>query len=295
MLDRPNHLAGSANKEQARAFLNALDPDVERFTFQSFEDSKRNNNKRGSARVLHGTLDELWNGLCQLSSGGAGVFVTINETNFHGRAADNVVRVRAYFVDLDGAPFQNVQRLGLALHPQIVVETSEGRYHLYWIVHGANLSKFRLTQLRLARLLGGDEQVSDLSRVMRLPGFPHQKNPAAPFLPECEIYSIFPYSDADFQARLAEAESQLGLADQSSDIDVTATVSAALQKSGQKSTRGLAVQRIGSRTCARRAFLSVRKGQKDLVRNGRSGSFARLGRTRIRDLGRLVALCSREL
>jgi hypothetical protein len=55
--------------------------------------------------------------------------------------------------------------------------------------------------------MGGDRSVCDLSRVMRLPGFLHQKDPAHPFLVTvASVESGPPYSDLDFQAALAEAE-----------------------------------------------------------------------------------------
>jgi hypothetical protein len=38
----------------------------------------------------------------RLNAGGAGVYVTVNQTNGKGRKATDIVRVRALFVDLDG-------------------------------------------------------------------------------------------------------------------------------------------------------------------------------------------------
>ena len=40
----------------------------------------------------------------RLNNGGAGIFVTINETNGRGRKGIDIVRVRALHTDLDGAP-----------------------------------------------------------------------------------------------------------------------------------------------------------------------------------------------
>jgi RepB DNA-primase from phage plasmid len=52
---------------------------------------------------------------------------------------------------------------------------------VYWLVKDAPLDQFKETQTRLAKLVGGDPNVCDLSRVMRLPGFLHQKQPDKPF------------------------------------------------------------------------------------------------------------------
>jgi RepB DNA-primase from phage plasmid len=169
------------NRKDAERFLTLLDDRTDRFTFQLFDDNKQRKDRR-LARVLHGTLDELYGTLVDYSHAGAGVFVTINTTNFKGRSLQDIVEVRAYFADLDGPPLSNVARL--ALRPDIITETSPHRYHVYYLVCDAPLSEenFKKTQLTLANVLGGDPSVCDLSRVMRLPGFPHQKNPLNPFL-----------------------------------------------------------------------------------------------------------------
>jgi hypothetical protein len=196
------------NRTEAEKFLRILAPESEQFTFQTFTDSKqaREQHKRDPlARVLHGTLSQLWNVLVQYSAAGAGVYVTVNETNLRGRAASDVVRVRVYFVDLDGASIDNLNRL--SLKPHLVVETSPGRFHAYWRAGSASLNGFKATQKRLAALMGGDENVCDLPRVMRLPGFPHQKEPNNPFLVQIlECASLPAYSDQELHQALDDAE-----------------------------------------------------------------------------------------
>src|SRR5262249_3325408 len=88
------------------------------------------------------------------------------------------------------------------------IETSPGRYHGYWLVAGARLENFKSIQQRLAKLMAGDLSVCDLPRVLRLAGFPHQKNPTQPFLVKVAAPAkpVAAYSDADFQTALAEAE-----------------------------------------------------------------------------------------
>ena len=161
----------------ARAFLSRLDPEAQHFTLQTFDDTKAK--RKGAARIHevdpgNGALDVLagWN------RAQAGVFVTVNETDGRGRQADNVQRVRAVFVDLDGAPLEPV--LSAALEPHIVVQSSPGRYHAYWLVDDCPLDKFEAVQRALAAKFAGDPSVHDLPRVMRLPGFLHCKS--EPFL-----------------------------------------------------------------------------------------------------------------
>lgn len=98
----------------------------------------------------------------------------INEGDLKGRSSANVVRVRSVFVDLDGAPIEPI--LQAPLQPHMVVETSPGRYHAYWLVEDFALNDFRDIQSMLASKFNGDPVVKDLPRVMRLPGFLHHKS-----------------------------------------------------------------------------------------------------------------------
>ncbi|MGH8603344.1 MAG: DNA-primase RepB domain-containing protein, partial [Gammaproteobacteria bacterium] len=60
------------------------------------------------------------------------------------------------------------------------MESSPGKYHVYWLVSDCPLESFPPAQKALAAKYGGDPVVHDLTRVMRLPGFFHQKK--EPFL-----------------------------------------------------------------------------------------------------------------
>ena len=164
--------------EEARNFLELLAPG-EPVTFQTFDDDKVA--KRGYlARVFHGTLDEHADSLIAVNDQGGGVFVMVNEGDgvVHSgekscRTTRNVVRVRAVFVDLDGAPLEPVMESGV--HPDIVVNSSPGRWHAYWRVSAFPLEAFQKLQQQLIFKFDSDPIVHDLARVMRLPGFFHQK------------------------------------------------------------------------------------------------------------------------
>lgn len=162
----------------AATFLNLLDRQGV-FTFQTIDDNKDRHDGRLS-RVLHGTLTEHATNLAIRNAGGAGIFVMVNEGNgvaLEGnktcRTNKNVVRVRSIFVDLDGAPLDPV--ISLPEQPSVVVESSPGRWHAYWHGVPCPLADFAEAQTSLATQFGGDHSVKDLARVMRLPGFWHQK------------------------------------------------------------------------------------------------------------------------
>jgi hypothetical protein len=155
--------------DHAIRFLNRLAPD-EAATFQVFDDAKQG---RVPAVVRHGTLQQHWRGLKTWNDQGAGVYVMLNRGNGQGRRAENVVAVRALFVDLDGAPLKPVLDAEPKAH--LVSETSPGRFHAVWLVADCELGQFSDMQKALAVRFGGDAAVNDLPRVVRLPGFWHMK------------------------------------------------------------------------------------------------------------------------
>jgi hypothetical protein len=177
--------------EQTRRFLNGLDPDASKFTFQFFWDDKERRGKnepppRGMNGLTHDfTADELctfvtnWNSApCPI-----GCFVTINETGLNGcRSEKAIKRVRAVFVDID----EDLARVEDALtrfplEPSAVIESSSGKAQVYWFVQDEfALGQFKRVQKALSKHFGTDPNVVDLPRVMRLPGTFHCKG--TPFL-----------------------------------------------------------------------------------------------------------------
>lgn len=109
-------------RDEAERFLAALDPQAKKFTFQTFAD--RHKDDETLAQILHGSLDGRWAELLQLNNRGAGIFVTINATDFKGRTKDNIIKVRALFVDLDGAPLDPVATCSTP--PHLIVEFLAG-------------------------------------------------------------------------------------------------------------------------------------------------------------------------
>lgn len=158
-------------ESQARAFLKMIDPEANSFCFRKLPDNKVT---RVRPDNLDGKLQELLPKLQRANRAGGGAFVVVNEG---GQKDDDITRVRAVFADTDGAP---VEPIIDALTPHIVVETSPKKYHVYWLVSDFPLDQFKPIQLAIATQFGTDESVTNLSRVMRMPGFYHNKS--EPFL-----------------------------------------------------------------------------------------------------------------
>jgi hypothetical protein len=147
-------------------------------TFQTYSEHKPEGEDRDKlARVLHGTLAQRATRLQALHADGAGVWFMVNAGDGKGRKATNVQRVRALFADTDGAPLEPLRR---AARPHAVIETSPGRWHVYWLVTGCATDQFAAAQRAIAARFGTDSQVIDLPRVLRVPGFWHRK--ADPFM-----------------------------------------------------------------------------------------------------------------
>jgi putative DNA primase/helicase len=164
------------DKREAKSFLGLLDPCADFFTFQTFDN---NNNRKDYSlvKVIHGSLDKCWDELVELNQKGAGIFVTVNETDGVGRKNCNIIRARAIFQDDDGG-FEGTY----PLTPSIEVASSPGKYQRYWLSSGLTPDLFNTLLDRLVQSYGSDKNAKGLARVFRLPGFLHLKDPAHPHL-----------------------------------------------------------------------------------------------------------------
>jgi Primase C terminal 2 (PriCT-2)/RepB DNA-primase from phage plasmid len=158
--------------EETEKFLRLLDPAATRFTFQTFHDVPRG--AKADPRLARVT-DSL-QVVESLYRFGAGAWVAVNETDLRGRKRENTIRVRAVFQEADGGyggPFPRP--------PSIVIETSLGRFHRYWLVQGhwpadgQGVADFRAVMERMVADYGSDPGAKDVTRVLRVPGFLHRK------------------------------------------------------------------------------------------------------------------------
>lgn len=181
------------NLIQAQSFLTALDEDSDEFCFQTFDD----NGKRAAkqlTRKLFGSLEQHKDTLSKLNEQGAGIFVTINQTTGKGRKKADITRIRALFVDLDGAPMEPLQNASTP--PHITVQSSTGRFHAYWRVSDCGIDQCEPALKQLIQQFNADPSCCDRSRVLRLPGFFHRK--ADPYLVHVLDSSPGEYAMANF-------------------------------------------------------------------------------------------------
>jgi putative DNA primase/helicase len=123
-------------------------------------------------------LEQLLSKLQSLNDQGAGIFVARNQCT-GSRNIANVTRVRGVHADMDDVTDAQLASVYEALHPSIVVQSSEPqRYQLYWqIAADESLGKDETKAINkcLAMRHGADNAAVDVARLLRLPGFKHMK------------------------------------------------------------------------------------------------------------------------
>ena len=135
--------------------------------FRAFDDKSKNL----GARKFSGNFEEISAELETLNDEGYGIFAVIN---VGGQKDADITKVNAVFADFDGTPIPST----FPLPPSMVVQSSiSEKQHVYWLVaDDFPIQQFKPIQQAIAYQLGSDNSISNLSRVMRLPGFIHQKN-----------------------------------------------------------------------------------------------------------------------
>jgi hypothetical protein len=160
--------------EMARRFLRLVDAN-DTFTFQTFHDRQKDiEEDRTLARIIPGPAGKE---LLNLHDRGAGVYFTVNRTDGAGRKGQNITNIRAVWQEDDDGVAVN-----FPIEPSLVVESSPGRFHRYWLLaepwpadeHGR--ADHAAVMERMIEAYGSDKNAKDLCRVLRVPGFLNRKH-----------------------------------------------------------------------------------------------------------------------
>ena len=127
-------------------------------------------------RNFFGTLTEVWPEIVAHQGIGWGAFCVVNDGGNSKAEIEANGRVRAVFIDADGMSLSNVK---WHREPDLIVRRDDLHWHAYWLVDDCPIEEFTNVQKQLIAYYGTDPNVSDLPRVMRIPGTLHLKNPAA--------------------------------------------------------------------------------------------------------------------
>ena len=165
-----------SDRAEAERYLQRLDANAKSWTFQTFVDEKGKIYSSVTG-ILIGSLDDHWDNLDRRNQNGAGIFITVNRTNGRGRKKNDVIGIRALWQEDDRGDTP-----ALPTKPHMVVESSPGKYHRYIMTDGGPVDEFEPVQQRMVDDYGSDPNAKDRSRVLRLPGFLHLKNPDKPHM-----------------------------------------------------------------------------------------------------------------
>ena len=185
---------------QARRFLELLDPGAEAFTFQTFDDDE--GLKRGHLAARQPRGADIPPGHVEQEP--CRHLRHYQRDRSVGPQGTEHQAGAGAFVDLDGSPLQPVS--ARRLEPHVIVESSPGRWHAYWLVEGLPLEQFRPVQQAIIARFNDDKAIHDLPRVMRLLGFWHRK--AEPFLVRiAQVSERLPYTAAEILAEFSPVAS----------------------------------------------------------------------------------------
>lgn len=111
--------------------------------------------------------------LADLQARGCGVFTSVNGSTTGGRGKNDIDIFRAVFMDSDGAPFPE----RWVVQPHAIVKRDDTHFHAYWFLDGdCSAMEWMVAQKQIALHYDSDESMVNPDRVMRVPGFLHQKS-----------------------------------------------------------------------------------------------------------------------
>ena len=110
---------------------------------------------------------------------GRGIFFVVNSG---GHTDSSITRINAQFMEMDEGSFEEqLEKIeAFPLQPSMIIKTRKSLHTYYFMDSDAKPEKFKPLQLALAKHFKADTACSNLSRVMRLPGFNHCKQEPVP-------------------------------------------------------------------------------------------------------------------
>jgi hypothetical protein len=118
--------------------------------------------------------------LQEQNQSGADIFIGMNPVRegARNRTKEQIREIRHTYLDLDeeaGASLHAIRTSGDVPPPNFVLDTSPGKHQIVWRVDGLDTSQAETLLRALASQYGGDPAATDISRLLRLPGFTNRK------------------------------------------------------------------------------------------------------------------------
>src|SRR5271169_113199 len=118
--------------------------------------------------------------LVEQNEGGADIFLGMNpiRENSYNRTKENIREIRHVYLDLDENASQSLHAIRTSADvptPNFVLDTSPEKHQVVWRVEGLDQDRAESLLHSLAAAFQGDPAATDISRVLRVPGFANQK------------------------------------------------------------------------------------------------------------------------
>ena len=131
-----------------------------------------------AAEAIASPLFLYW--LIEQNDAGADIFIGMNpiKENSYNRTKENIREIRHVYLDLDegaSASLHAIRTSGDIPTPNFVLDTSPEKHQVIWRVEGLDQRQAESLLRSLATQFRGDIAATDISRVLRLPGFANRK------------------------------------------------------------------------------------------------------------------------
>jgi hypothetical protein len=148
---------------------------------------------------------------------GADIFIGMNPVRERARSRtkEQIREVRHAYLDLDeeaGSSLHAIRTSGDVPPPNFVLDTSPGKHQVVWRVEGLDTTHAEALLRALASGYGGDPAATDVSRLLRLPGFTNRKYNEA-FVVRVHHETDTIYRGQDFRVKEDSPESPRHLGD----------------------------------------------------------------------------------
>jgi predicted P-loop ATPase len=195
---------------EAKKFLEAVRPNETIHVFSAIIEKTEDGKKKKGRIDIEGTLTERWEELQRLNQAGNGIFVAVNTGTPKGKYLTDadITKVNAAYLDFDRS---DLPEPNYKLEPSLIVDTSHGKHHAYFLTDDVSLDEFGGIQKHLISQYNGDKAIKNLSRIMRLPGFYHMKG--EPIMVRVRKITRNRYKASDFPIKKIAAKPPSDLAE----------------------------------------------------------------------------------
>lgn len=161
-------------------------PNFKECTIQTFCDDKSKDDKSLAHKFSQRTTSR--DEIKKLNDKWAWIFFSINSMKEWERDKESITRINAWACEIDGMDKELQRKLIeiAPIYPSLIVE-SKNSYHMYRYAKNWTKENWNKICWGLRNFFDGDPAIaSDVSRVLRIPGFYHLKDSNNPF--KCTVY-----------------------------------------------------------------------------------------------------------